>query len=475
MNFKEQRDNFRSKKVSAKEAVQDSINKINNDDLNIFINIFDSEAIKKAEFIDNNFDKFKDAPLAGVPIAHKDIFCTKGLPTTCGSKMLENFVPPYDSTVITNCNEAGSVIVGKTNMDEFAMGSSNETSYFGPVSNPWNSDLVPGGSSGGAAACVAAGITSISTGTDTGGSIRQPAALCGITGLKPTYGLVSRWGMIAFCSSMDQAGPFSKDAFGCAALLDAMSSYDSKDSTSTKRPDKNFENLLTKDFGSLKIGVIKDINSFGINSDVMGAYETSKTVLSGLGHELKEVDFSELSSGICSYYVIAPAECSSNLSRFDGVKYGYRASDQKDISKLYMETRSEAFGDEVKKRILIGTHVLSAGFYDAYYLQAQKVRRMIKNKFEDVFKNVDLVFMPTTLDQAFEKNRESNDPNRMYKEDLLTIPANLAGLPAISFPNGFKNNLPIGGQFVGNYFSEDLLLTTTHKIQEVSDWHKMTP
>ena len=475
MNFKEQRDNFRSKKVSAKEAVQDSINKINNDDLNIFINIFDSEAIKKAEFIDNNFDKFKDAPLAGVPIAHKDIFCTKGLPTTCGSKMLENFVPPYDSTVITNCNEAGSVIVGKTNMDEFAMGSSNETSYFGPVSNPWNSDLVPGGSSGGAAACVAAGITSISTGTDTGGSIRQPAALCGITGLKPTYGLVSRWGMIAFCSSMDQAGPFSKDAFGCAALLDAMSSYDSKDSTSTKRPDKNFENLLTKDFGSLKIGVIKDINSFGINSDVMGAYETSKTVLSGLGHELKEVDFSELSSGICSYYVIAPAECSSNLSRFDGVKYGYRASDQKDISKLYMETRSEAFGDEVKKRILIGTHVLSAGFYDAYYLQAQKVRRMIKNKFEDVFKDVDLVFMPTTLDQAFEKNRESNDPNRMYKEDLLTIPANLAGLPAISFPNGFKNNLPIGGQFVGNYFSEDLLLTTTHKIQEVSDWHKMTP
>ena len=475
MNFKEQRNNFRSKKVSAKEAVQDSINKINNDDLNIFINIFDSEAIKKAEFIDNNFDKFKDAPLSGVPIAHKDIFCTKGLPTTCGSKMLENFVPPYDSTVIINCNEAGSVIVGKTNMDEFAMGSSNETSYFGPVSNPWNSDLVPGGSSGGAAACVAAGITSISTGTDTGGSIRQPAALCGITGLKPTYGLVSRWGMIAFCSSMDQAGPFSKDAFGCAALLDAMSSYDSKDSTSTKRPDKNFENLLTKDFGSLKIGVIKDIDNFGINSDVMGAYETSKTVLSGLGHELKEVDFSELSSGICSYYVIAPAECSSNLSRFDGVKYGYRAGDQKDISKLYMQTRSEAFGDEVKKRILIGTHVLSAGFYDAYYLQAQKARRMIKNKFEDIFKDVDLVFMPTTLDQAFEKNRESNDPNRMYKEDLLTIPANLAGLPAISFPNGFKNNLPVGGQFVGNYFSEDLLLNITHKIQEVSDWHKMTP
>ena len=475
MNFKEQRDNFRTKKVSAKEAVQESIKKVNGDNLNIFINTFQTEALKQAECIDNNFDKFKNAPLSGIPIAHKDIFCTKGLPTTCGSKMLENFVPPYDATVIHNCSEAGSVMVGKTNMDEFAMGSSNETSFFGPVSNPWNPDLVPGGSSGGAAACVAANITSISTGTDTGGSIRQPAALCGITGLKPTYGLVSRWGMIAFCSSMDQAGPFSRDAFGCAALLDAMASYDSKDSTSTKRPDKNFEKLLTEDFGSLKIGVIKDIDNFGINSDVMQSYEASKTVISGLGHELKEVDFSELSSGICSYYVIAPAECSSNLSRFDGVKYGHRASDQKDISKLYMETRSEAFGDEVKKRILIGTHVLSAGFYDAYYLQAQKVRRMIKNKFENIFKDVDLIFMPTTLDQAFEKNRESNDPNRMYKEDLLTIPANLAGLPAISFPNGFKNNLPIGGQFVGNYFSEDLLLATTHKIQEVSDWHKMTP
>ena len=475
MNFKEQRDNFRTKKVSAKEAVQESIKKVNGDNLNIFINTFQAEALKQAEYIDNNFDKFKNAPLSGIPIAHKDIFCTKGLPTTCGSKMLENFVPPYDSTVIHNCSEAGSVMVGKTNMDEFAMGSSNETSFFGPVSNPWNPDLVPGGSSGGAAACVAANITSISTGTDTGGSIRQPAALCGITGLKPTYGLVSRWGMIAFCSSMDQAGPFSRDAFGCAALLDAMASYDSKDSTSTKRPDKNFEKLLTEDYGSIKIGVIKDIDNFGINSDVMQSYEASKTIISGLGHELKEVDFSELSSGICSYYVIAPAECSSNLSRFDGVKYGHRASDQKDISKLYMETRSEAFGDEVKKRILIGTHVLSAGFYDAYYLQAQKVRRMIKNKFENIFKDVDLIFMPTTLDQAFEKNRESNDPNRMYKEDLLTIPANLAGLPAISFPNGFKNNLPIGGQFVGNYFSEDLLLATTHKIQEVSDWHKMTP
>jgi aspartyl-tRNA(Asn)/glutamyl-tRNA(Gln) amidotransferase subunit A len=286
MNFKEQRDLFRAKKVSAKEAVQESIKKINGDNLNIFINSFESEALKQAEFIDNNFDKFKDAPLSGIPIAHKDIFCTNGLPTTCGSKMLENFVPPYDSTVIHNCNKAGSVMVGKTNMDEFAMGSSNETSYFGPVSNPWNSDLVPGGSSGGAAACVAADITSISTGTDTGGSIRQPAALCGVTGLKPTYGLVSRWGMIAFCSSMDQAGPFSRDAFGCAALLDAMASYDSKDSTSTERPDKNFENLLDKDFGSLKIGVIKDIDNFGINPDVMQSYEVSKTVLSGLGHEL---------------------------------------------------------------------------------------------------------------------------------------------------------------------------------------------
>ena len=389
--------------------------------------------------------------------------------------MLKDFKPPYDSTVIDNCNNSGSIMIAKTNMDEFAMGSSNETSFFGPVSNPWGENLVPGGSSGGSAACIAAGITSISTGTDTGGSIRQPAALCGITGMKPTYGLVSRWGMIAFCSSMDQAGPFSKDAFGCAALLDAMASHDLKDSTCSKRKNICYEKSLNDNLGNLKIGVIKNIEGFGIHENILNSYETSKTVLQGLGHELKEIDFSELSSGICSYYVIAPAECSSNLSRFDGVKFGHRSTKQKDISDLYMQTRSEGFGDEVKKRILIGTHVLSAGFYDAYYLKAQKVRRIIKNKFEEIFKDVDLIFMPTTLDQAFEKNRESSDPNRMYKEDLLTIPANLAGLPAISFPNGLKNNLPTGGQLVGNYFSEDLILNITNKIQEVTDWHKMTP
>tara|TARA_A100000164_G_C21807905_1_gene724019 strand:+ start:34 stop:1131 length:1098 start_codon:yes stop_codon:yes gene_type:complete len=365
-------------------------------------------------------------------------------------------------------------MIGKTNMDEFAMGSSNETSFFGPVVNPWGESLVPGGSSGGSAACVAAGITSISTGTDTGGSIRQPAALCGITGLKPTYGLVSRWGMIAFCSSMDQAGPFAKDAFGCSALLDAMASYDVKDSTCSKRKAVSYEDSLNKDLGKLKIGVLKGIESFGISDGVISAYQNSKDVLKQMGHEFKELDFSELSSGICSYYVIAPAECSSNLSRFDGVKFGHRAN-AKNINDLYLNTRSEGFGDEVKKRILIGSYVLSAGFYDAYYRKAQRVRRMIKSKFDEFFKSVDLVFMPTTLDQAFEMNRESSDPNRMYKEDLLTIPANLAGLPAVSFPNGFANKLPIGAQFVGNYFSEELILNTTNKLQEVTDWHKMTP
>ena len=475
MNFKTQREKFRSKSISAKEAVQETIKRAKTDKLNIFINCFESEALSKAEHIDNNFAKFKDQPLSGVPIAHKDIFCTKDLITTCGSRMLKDFKPPYDSTVIDNCNNAGSIMIAKTNMDEFAMGSSNETSFFGPVSNPWSENLVPGGSSGGSAACVAADITCISTGTDTGGSIRQPAALCGITGMKPTYGLVSRWGMIAFCSSMDQAGPFSKDAFGCAALLDAMASYDLKDSTCSKRKKICYEKSLNDNLGNLKIGVIKNIEDLGIHKNILNSYETSKTVLQGLGHELKEIDFSELSSGICSYYVIAPAECSSNLSRFDGVKFGHRSAKQKDISELYMQTRSEGFGDEVKKRILIGTHVLSAGFYDAYYLKAQKVRRNIKNKFEEIFKDVDLIFMPTTLDQAFEKNRESSDPNRMYKEDLLTIPANLAGLPAISFPNGLKNNLPTGGQLVGNYFSESLLLNITNMIQEVTDWHKMTP
>ena len=446
----------------------------NSTELNAFCMITEELALDQAMKADQDIRKKNIRKLTGIPIGIKDIFCTKRVKTQAASRILTNFTPPYESTVTQKLWNSGAIMLGKLNMDEFAMGSSNETSFFGPVGNPWNDSLVPGGSSGGSAACVAANITSISTGTDTGGSIRQPAALCGITGMKPTYGLVSRWGMIAFCSSMDQAGPFARDAFGCAALLDAMASYDAKDSTCSKRDVVNFENALAKDFGALNIGIIKNIEDLGINNDVLEAYEHSKSVLQQLGHRLKEIDFSELSSGICSYYVIAPAECSSNLSRFDGVKYGYR-SDQNNISELYMKTRSEGFGDEVKKRILIGTHVLSAGFYDAYYLKAQQVRRMMKTKFEDIFKDVDLIFMPTTLDQAFEKNRQDSDPNRMYKEDLLTIPANLAGLPAISFPNGFKNNLPIGGQFVGNYFKEDLLLNTANKIQEVTDWHKMTP
>ena len=475
MNFQEARNNFRNKKVSAKELTEESLKKAKEkSDLNAFISHFEEYALERASNIDLNFNKFKDKPLSGIPIAHKDIFCTDGKKTTCASKMLENFIPPYESTVTKNCNDAGSIMIGKTNMDEFAMGSSNETSFFGPVKNPWGDSLVPGGSSGGSAACVAADITTISTGTDTGGSIRQPAALCGITGLKPTYGLVSRWGMIAFCSSMDQAGPLARDAFACSALLNAMASYDDKDSTCSKRESIDYEAGLSKDFGKLKIGVLKGIENLGISEEVLNAYESSKKILEQLGHSFVELDFTELSSGICSYYVIAPAECSSNLSRFDGVKYGHR-SEAKNISELYLKTRAEGFGDEVQKRILIGSYVLSAGFYDAYYRKAQKVRRMIKSKFDEFFKDVDLVLLPTTLDQAFEMNRESSDPNRMYKEDLLTIPANLAGLPAMSLPNGFSKNLPIGVQFVGNYFSEELLLNTAHKMQEVTDWHKIVP
>ncbi len=475
MNFQEARNNFRNKKVSAKELTEESLKKAKEkSDLNAFISHFEEYALERASNIDLNFNKFKDKPLSGMPIAHKDIFCTDGKKTTCASKMLENFIPPYESTVTKNCNDAGSIMIGKTNMDEFAMGSSNETSFFGPVKNPWGDSLVPGGSSGGSAACVAANITTISTGTDTGGSIRQPAALCGITGLKPTYGLVSRWGMIAFCSSMDQAGPLARDAFACSALLNAMASYDDKDSTCSKRESVDYEAGLSKDFGKLKIGVLKGIENLGISEEVLNAYESSKKILEQLGHSFVELDFTELSSGICSYYVIAPAECSSNLSRFDGVKYGHR-SEAKNISELYLKTRAEGFGDEVQKRILIGSYVLSAGFYDAYYRKAQKVRRMIKLKFDEFFKDVDLVLLPTTLDQAFEMNRESSDPNRMYKEDLLTIPANLAGLPAMSLPNGFSKNLPIGVQLVGNYFSEELLLNTAHKIQEVTDWHKIVP
>ena len=475
MNFQEIRNNFRDKKISAKELTEESLKKAKDkSDLNAFISHFEEYALERASYIDKNFDQYIDKPLGGIPIAHKDIFCTDGKKTTCASKMLENFVPPYESTVTKNCNDAGSIMIGKTNMDEFAMGSSNETSFFGPVKNPWDDSLVPGGSSGGSAACVAADITTISTGTDTGGSIRQPAALCGITGLKPTYGLVSRWGMIAFCSSMDQAGPIARDAFACSALLNAMASYDDKDSTCSKRESVDYEKGLSKDFGKLKIGVLKGVENLGISEEVLKAYESSKKILEQLGHSFVELDFTELSSGICSYYVIAPAECSSNLSRFDGIKYGYR-SEAKNLSELYLKTRAEGFGDEVQKRILIGSYVLSAGFYDAYYRKAQKVRRMIKSKFDEFFMDVDLVFLPTTLDQAFEMNRESSDPNRMYKEDLLTIPANLAGLPAMSLPNGFSKNLPIGVQFVGNYFSEELLLNTAHKMQEVTDWHKMTP
>tara|TARA_Y100000816_G_scaffold260904_1_gene217507 strand:+ start:290 stop:1717 length:1428 start_codon:yes stop_codon:yes gene_type:complete len=475
MNFQEARNNFRNKKVSAKELTEESLKKAKEkSDLNAFISHFEEYALERASNIDLNFNKFKDKPLSGMPIAHKDIFCTDGKKTTCASKMLENFIPPYESTVTKNCNDAGSIMIGKTNMDEFAMGSSNETSFFGPVKNPWGDSLVPGGSSGGSAACVAADITTISTGTDTGGSIRQPAALCGITGLKPTYGLVSRWGMIAFCSSMDQAGPLARDAFACSALLNAMASYDDKDSTCSKRELVDYEAGLSKDFGKLKIGVLKGIENLGISEEVLNAYESSKKILEQLGHSFVELDFTELSSGICSYYVIAPAECSSNLSRFDGVKYGHR-SEAKNISELYLKTRAEGFGDEVQKRILIGSYVLSAGFYDAYYRKAQKVRRMIKLKFDEFFKDVDLVLLPTTLDQAFKMNRKSSDPNRMYKEDLLTIPANLAGLPAMSLPNGFSKNLPIGVQFVGNYFSEELLLNTAHKMQEVTDWHKIVP
>ena len=475
MNFKDLRQNFRNKDISAKELTLESINKAKeSSNLNAFISIFEEDALKKAEQIDNNFETFKDLPLSGVPIAHKDIFCTAGKKTTCASKMLEHFIPPYESTVTQNCHEAGSIMIGKTNMDEFAMGSSNETSFFGPVYNPWGESLVPGGSSGGSAACVAANITSLATGTDTGGSIRQPAALCGITGLKPTYGLVSRWGMIAFCSSMDQAGPFARDAFGCAALLDAMASYDNKDSTCAPRKEINYEKALTQDFGKSKIGILKDIDKLGISEEILKAYENSKTVLEQMGHSFVELDFSELSSGICSYYVIAPAECSSNLSRFDGVKFGHRSTAD-NINDLYLETRSEGFGEEVRKRILIGTYVLSAGFYDAYYVKALRVRRLIANDYKEAFKKVDLILSPTTPNLPFAIGEKSNDPISMYHNDAYTIGANLAGLPAISFPIGFHNGLPIGGHFVAQHLREDLLLNAVNHFQKETDFHQQIP
>jgi aspartyl-tRNA(Asn)/glutamyl-tRNA(Gln) amidotransferase subunit A len=415
------------------------------------------------------------SPLQGIPLAHKDIFCTQGWRTTCGSRMLGHFVAPYDAHVVQNLKQAGMVLLGKCNMDEFAMGSSNETSFFGPVKNPWNTACVPGGSSGGSAAAVAARLTPVATGTDTGGSIRQPAALCGLTGLKPTYGVVSRYGMIAFASSLDQGGPMAKSAEDCALLLNAMAGLDTRDSTSLERPAEDYSRNLDQSLAGLRIGLPREFFAAGMDDGVRNAVEAALAEYRKLGATTVEVALPNSNLSVPAYYVIAPAEASSNLSRFDGVRYGHRASDYSDLNEMYARSRAEGFGDEVKRRILIGTYVLSHGYYDAYYLKAQKIRRLIAADFAAAFQQCDVIMGPTTPSVAFKFGEKSADPVQMYLSDIYTIAVNLAGLPGLSLPCGFADGLPVGLQVIGPWFDEARMLNVAHRYQQATDWHARIP
>ena len=471
--IKEMRNMISQKEISNKEIIQEVYKLIDeNKHLNAFITLNEESSLKKADALDKNPS---DLPLAGIPIAQKDLFCTKGVRTTCASNILNNFIPPYSATVIENLEKADCISIGKTNMDEFAMGSSNETSFFGNVQNPWGQKLVPGGSSGGSASAVSAGIVPAASGTDTGGSIRQPASLCGISGLKPTYGRISRWGMIAFASSLDQAGPMARTAEDCAIMLNEMCSHDEKDTTSLDDTIPNFEENLNNSLNGKKIGIVKDLDLSSLDNNVVAVYENSLKEFVSMGAELVDINLPNLSLSVPTYYVVAPAECSSNLSRFDGVKFGRRSENPKDLEELYIQTRSEGFGDEVKRRILIGSYVLSAGYYDAYYKKAQQVRRLIKNDFDSAFKNVDVIMTPTTRGPAFEMGSKGSDPIQMYLEDLFTISANLAGLPAMSIPNGNIDNKPIGLQIIGNFLDESTILNFAHMYQTTTNWHNYTP
>ena len=465
------------KKFSSREITQHYLNRIDtlNSDYNCYITVDTNGALAAADQADQAIAAGSSAPLLGVPIAHKDIFCTEGLTTTCGSKMLANFVSPYDATVVSKMKAAGAVMLGKTNMDEFAMGSSNETSFFGPVKNPWDVETVPGGSSGGSAAAVAAQLAPAATGTDTGGSIRQPAALCGITGIKPTYGRVSRYGMIAFASSLDQAGPMTKTAEDAAILLNSMSGLDHKDSTSLDTAVPDFTATLDESLAGLKIGIPKEYFDQRLDTAMADAVQAGLAELEKLGAKLVDIALPNSALSVPAYYVIAPAEASSNLSRFDGVRYGYRCDDPEDLEDLYTRTRSEGFGDEVKRRILVGTYALSAGYYDAYYRKAQQIRRLIKEDFVRAFEQVDIIAGPTAPSTAFKFGAKTADPVAMYLEDIYTIAVNLAGLPAMSLPAGQLDNMPIGMQLVGNYFAEQKLLNVAHQFQLATQWHTSTP
>jgi aspartyl-tRNA(Asn)/glutamyl-tRNA(Gln) amidotransferase subunit A len=443
--------------------------------LNAFISVTREQALKEAASADRALAAGTGGALSGVPIAHKDLFCTQGVRTSCGSRMLDNFISPYDATVVARLRQAGAVMVGKTNMDEFAMGSSNETSYYGPVRNPWDPSLVPGGSSGGSAAAVAARLVAGATATDTGGSIRQPAALCGVTGMKPTYGRVSRYGMVAFASSLDQAGTLTASAADAALMLREMAGFDANDSTSVDRQVPDYVAALGEPLGGLKIGLLREFFEKGLDADNERRVREALRVYEGLGAKLTEVSLPHLPLSVPVYYVVAPAECSSNLSRFDGVRFGHRCENPRDLNDLYRRSRGEGFGAEVKRRIMTGTYVLSAGYYDAYYLKAQRVRSLINADFNRAFQSVDVLIGPTTPTPAFALGAKTSDPITMYLNDIYTIGANLAGLPAISVPCGFVRDLPVGLQIVGPHFSEARVLSVAHAFQQATDWHSRIP
>ena len=470
-------DGLKNRVFSSTEITQHFLSRIKTLDpaFNSVITLTEDQAIEAARLADQQLAKGDSASLCGIPVLHKDIFCTNGVRTSCGSKMLDNFIPPYDATVVENFKNSGAIMLGKTNMDEFAMGSSNETSFYGPVKNPWATNSVPGGSSGGSAAAIAARLAPGATATDTGGSIRQPAALCGITGLKPTYGRVSRWGMIAFASSLDQAGPMARTAEDCALLLNCMASYDNKDSTCVDRPVPNYSANLGDSIKGLRIGIPKEYFSEGLNAGTEKAVRESLAEYEKMGAELVEISLPNTGLSVPAYYVIAPAEASANLSRFDGVKYGHRCDNPKDLEDLYRRTRAEGFGDEVQRRILIGTYCLSAGYYDAYYGKAQQVRELIRQDFTQAFEKVDLIMGPTCPSPAFEFGSKGNDPVAMYLEDIYTISTNLAGLPGMSLPCGMVDKKPVGLQIIGNYFDEARMLNAAHQFQQVTDWHTQAP
>jgi len=468
---------LQKKQLSSQELTTHFLNRIAQYDkvLNSFITVTAESALQEAVKADACIAKNEATLLTGIPVAHKDLFCTKDVKTTCASKMLANFIAPYDATVVARCRQVGLVSLGKTNMDEFAMGASNETSFFGAVKNPWDIKAVPGGSSGGSAAALAARLTPLATGSDTGGSIRQPAAFCGLTGLKPTYGLVSRYGMIAFASSLDQGGPMARSAEDIALFLQAFAGLDERDATTSDRVVPHYFSTLNDSLQGIKIGLPAEYFGEGLHPAIAAHIETAIQQYEKMGAIIKKVHLSHTKIAIPTYYVIAPAEASSNLARFDGIRYGYHCDNPKDLNDLYSRTRQEGFGREVKRRIMIGTYVLSAGYYDAYYLKAQKIRRLIANEFDTLLKEVDVIAAPTTPTLAFNLNEKAQNPLSLYLADIYTCVANLAGIPAVSLPIGFHEQRPIGMQFIGPAFSEAKLLNLAHQYQRESDWHIRSP